>query len=95
MYAQLELQHEFIRAVTPFYSVYNFKPRLPDSLAKIQGKHTPSWVECFPLKHVTADRMPSARAVCKAMRSKGKGYEVWRWHPNNACSGDQPSDDFG
>ncbi|KAI0082274.1 ATP-dependent DNA helicase [Panus rudis PR-1116 ss-1] len=36
-YAQLELDYNYIRAVTPFYSVYDITPRGQDGLKKIQS----------------------------------------------------------
>ena len=42
LYAELELQLELIRAVTPFYGVYNFSPRSPQANEAINQDSSPS-----------------------------------------------------
>lgn len=37
LYAQLELTHNLIRAVTPFYQVYDITPRSPRAAADMQA----------------------------------------------------------
>ena len=40
-YAQLELESDHLKAVTPFYSVFNFKPRSDDGWSKVENENTP------------------------------------------------------
>ena len=40
-YAQLELESDHLKAVTPFYSVFNSKPRSYDGWSKVKNETTP------------------------------------------------------
>lgn len=42
LYAQLELDYNYIRAVTPFYSVYDISSKTADGLKKVMASTSPA-----------------------------------------------------